>query len=109
VLSPGDFDRASLTPDAPASERLAFANASPVSSLPFSTTAFAFDTMTYTTTPVLLETVATVATALASAAATSTNMVNGTSTPVTTSDGGALFVTASLALSLAVTISAFLM
>ncbi|KAF3020911.1 hypothetical protein E8E14_001386 [Neopestalotiopsis sp. 37M] len=107
VLSPGDFDRASLTPDAPASERLAFANASPVSSLPFSTTAFAFDTMTYTTTPVLLETVATVATALASTA-TATSMPNGTSTPVTTSDGGAVFVTVSLALSVAVVISALL-
>ncbi|KDN71229.1 putative beta-Ig-H3/fasciclin [Colletotrichum sublineola] len=34
VLSPGDFDRASLTPSAPAAERLAFPGASPVSSLP---------------------------------------------------------------------------
>ncbi|ETS76078.1 hypothetical protein PFICI_11465 [Pestalotiopsis fici W106-1] len=109
VLNPEDFDRASLEPAAPASDRLAFPNASPVSSLSFSTTAFAFDTMTYTTTPVLLETVATVATQLsASATATATSTPDGTPSPVATSEGGAFFPAASLALSIAVAIAAFL-
>ncbi|KAI0168070.1 FAS1 domain-containing protein [Pestalotiopsis sp. NC0098] len=108
VLSPGDFDRASLEPTAPASERLAFPDASPVSSLPFSTTAFAFDTMTYTTTPVLLETVATVAIALSSATATTTSTAEQTPSAVATSGGGILFATASFTLSVAILIAAFL-
>ncbi|KAJ4301398.1 hypothetical protein N0V90_003490 [Kalmusia sp. IMI 367209] len=71
VLSPGEFDRASLKPSAPASERLAFPNASSVSKLPFSSVAFATDRMGYTTTPALLQTVAAVATPVASATTTS--------------------------------------
>ncbi|KAK8090507.1 hypothetical protein PG994_000012 [Apiospora phragmitis] len=54
----------------PASERLAFDGASPVSKLPFSSVSFGGDLMAYTTTPVLLQTVAAVATASAAANAT---------------------------------------
>ncbi|KAF2853619.1 Fasciclin-domain-containing protein [Plenodomus tracheiphilus IPT5] len=64
VIAPGPFDRASLRPAAPASERLAFPNASSVSKLPFSTVSFGDDLMTYTTTPELLKTVVAVATPL---------------------------------------------
>ncbi|KAI8933658.1 hypothetical protein NX059_009379 [Plenodomus lindquistii] len=54
-IAPGPFDRASLKPDAPASERLAFPNATPVSQLPFSTVSFGGDLITFTTTPELLQ------------------------------------------------------
>ncbi|KAK8117154.1 FAS1 domain-containing protein [Apiospora kogelbergensis] len=70
VLSPleGGFDRASLTPSKSASERLAFDGASPVSKLPFSSVSFGGDLMSYTTTPVLLQTMAAVATTPTAAA-----------------------------------------
>ncbi|ORY08812.1 FAS1 domain-containing protein [Clohesyomyces aquaticus] len=74
VLAPGPFNRSSLKPSAPASERLAFPSATPVLSLPFSSLAFAGDLMTYTTTPELLKTVAAVVTASAIA---TTTMVSG--------------------------------
>jgi hypothetical protein len=65
VLAPGAFDRASLQPSAPAASRLAFPDATSVSQLPFSSVSFAFgtDVGSYTSTPVLLQTVAAVAVA----------------------------------------------
>ncbi|KAH6657523.1 FAS1 domain-containing protein [Truncatella angustata] len=104
VLSPGHFDRASLEPSAPASERLAFPNASSVSSLPFSSVAFSTDLMTYTATPVLLQTVATVATPLAGATTTTSSQP----IPVPTGTGIGLFPHVVLALSVAIGIAAFL-
>jgi hypothetical protein len=61
-----------LKPSAPAAERLAFPNATSVSKLPFPEGQIAFltDLMAYTTTPVLLKTVAAVATPTAKVAAT---------------------------------------
>ena len=69
VLAPGEFDRASLKPSAPAPERIAFPGASAVSHLPLASASLAFggDLMTYTTTPELLKTVAAVATVTATA------------------------------------------
>lgn len=104
VLSPGDFDRASLEPATPASERLAFDNASSVSSLPFSTIAFAGDTMTYTTTPELLQTIAAVTTPSTAASVTTTSQ----STPIATATGNGLFPCVVLALSVAVGVATFL-
>ncbi|KAG9254494.1 FAS1 domain-containing protein [Emericellopsis atlantica] len=59
VLNPADapFDRADIMPEADASDRVAFENATPVSMLPFSTTT---PEMSYTT-PELLQTYAAVA------------------------------------------------
>ncbi|KAF6788151.1 beta-ig-h3 fasciclin [Colletotrichum sojae] len=112
VLAPGEFDRASLKPSAPASERLAFAGATSVSSLPFSSVSFATDLMAYTTTPRLLQTVAAVATstavATASANASATATASGQPVPVPTSDGSGLLPGAALILSFAVGIAAFL-
>jgi len=74
-LSPLEpFDRASLQPEAPASNRLAFDGATAVSALPFTTASLAFggDLMTFTTTPELLKTVAALATPTAGANATKT-------------------------------------
>jgi hypothetical protein len=87
VLSPlAPFDRASLEPSAPASDRVAFEGATSVSELPFSSASLAFggDLMTYTTTPELLKTVA--------AVATPTTSVNATTTgsPMSTYTGGAM-------------------
>ncbi|KAK7932700.1 hypothetical protein PG985_003412 [Apiospora marii] len=93
VLSPlgGDFDRASsLTPSKPASERLAFAGASAVSKLPFSSISFGGDLMGYTTTPVLLQTMAAVATTASSSSAAATNATTSSvpvPTPPTTGAG----------------------
>ena len=61
VLNPEPFDRRDLTPEAPASDRVAFANASPVEKLPFSSISFVNDLATYTT-PALLSTMIAVAT-----------------------------------------------
>ncbi|KAF9695880.1 hypothetical protein EKO04_005862 [Ascochyta lentis] len=74
VLAPGEFDRASLKPSAPAPERVAFPNASAVSQMPLASASLAFggDLMTYSTTPELLKTVAAVATATAGASTTPT-------------------------------------
>ena len=76
VLNPLEpFDRASLEPDATASDSVAFADASSVSALPFASASLAFggDLMTYTTTPELLRTVAPLATPTADGDATTTN------------------------------------
>ncbi|KAI1874105.1 uncharacterized protein JN550_002684 [Neoarthrinium moseri] len=104
VLNPAQFDRGSLKPSAPASERVAFPNASPVSNLPFTSVSFAFDHMTYTTTPVLLQTVAAVPTASASATTTKSS----SPTSVATGAGTGIFPSVVLALSVAMGIAAFL-
>ena len=103
VLSPGDFDRAFFEPSAPVSERLAFPNASSVSSLPFSSVAFAGDLMTYTTTPVLLQTVAAFATPLANATITTSS-----GPAIGTGAGNGLFPGAVLAVSVAISIATIL-
>jgi hypothetical protein len=75
VLSPlAPFDRASLDPSAPASDRVAFDGATSVSELPFASASLAFggDLMTFTTTPELLKTVAAVATPTSGVDATTT-------------------------------------
>ncbi|KAI1868861.1 hypothetical protein JX265_006840 [Neoarthrinium moseri] len=104
VLNPAQFDRGSLKTSAPASERVAFPNASPVSNLPFTSVSFAFDHMTYTTTPVLLQTVAAVPTASASATTTKSS----SPTSVATGAGTGIFPSVVLALSVAMGIAAFL-
>jgi hypothetical protein len=75
VLAPAPFDRASIKPSAPAASRLAFPDATSVSQLPFSSVSFAFgtDVGSYTSTPVLLQTVAAVAVATGAANATATS------------------------------------
>ncbi|KAK7186440.1 hypothetical protein DPSP01_002127 [Paraphaeosphaeria sporulosa] len=85
VLNPGDFDRASLKPSAPASERIAFPSAAavPISELPFSSIAFQGDQETYTKTPALLQTMIAVPTSTSGAA--TTGAATGTqSTPTPT-------------------------
>jgi hypothetical protein len=74
VITPGPFDRASLEPSAPAASRLAFPDATFVSQLPFSSVSFAFgtDVGSYTSTPVLLQTVAAVAVATGAVNVTTT-------------------------------------
>ncbi|GJD04547.1 betaig-h3 fasciclin [Colletotrichum higginsianum] len=104
VLSPGNFDRASLEPSAPASERLAFPSASSVSSLPFSSVSFATDLMRYTATPSLLQTVAAVATPAANATTTASSQP----VPVPTGSGSGLLPGAVAVLSVAAGIAAFL-
>ncbi|KAK6225460.1 hypothetical protein QIS74_01507 [Colletotrichum tabaci] len=104
VLSPGNFDRASLEPSAPASERLAFPSASSVSSLPFSSVSFATDLMRYTATPRLLQTVAAVATPAANATTTASSQP----VPVPTGSGSGLLPGAVAVLSVAAGIAAFL-
>lgn len=115
VLSPlgGDFDRASsLTPSKPASERVAFAGASPVSQLPFSSISFDGDLMAYTTTPVLLQTMAAVAAASSSSSAPANATASSAPAPTpsfTTGSGyKGLIPCAVSALSVAVGIAAFL-
>ncbi|KAK7956533.1 uncharacterized protein PG986_005755 [Apiospora aurea] len=108
VLSPlgGDFDRASLTPSKSASERLAFAGASPVSRLPFCSVSFQGDLMAYTTTPVLLQTMAAVATASSAANATASSAP--TYPPTTGAGMKGLAPCAASVFSVAVGIAAFL-
>lgn len=100
------FDRASLEPEAPASDRVAFDGATAVSALPFTSASLAFggDLMTFTTTPELLKTVAALATPTAGANATKTG------SPIETFTGaaGALLPGAGLALGAAVGIAAAL-
>ncbi|PVH91550.1 Fasciclin-domain-containing protein [Periconia macrospinosa] len=72
VLAPAPFDRSSLKPSAPASERLAFPSATRVEQLPFTSVSFAFDAGSYTTTPVLLQTIAAAAPRPANATTTTT-------------------------------------
>ena len=108
VLSPAPFDRASLNPYAPASQRLAFPNASAVSVLPFSSVVNPFfgDQMTYTTTPRLLQTVAAVATPRGNANVTTSRsaMPTATETGIVpfTGAGTGLLPGASIALAVAV-------
>ncbi|OHE99723.1 beta-Ig-H3/fasciclin [Colletotrichum orchidophilum] len=104
VLSPGNFDRSSLKPAAPASERLAFPGASSVSSLPFTSVSFATDMMAFTATPSLLQTVAAVATSTPTATATTSSQP----VPVPISNGSDLFPGIILALAVATGIATFL-
>lgn len=71
VLAPAEFDRASLKPSAPASERLAFPSATPVATLPFSSVSFFGDLESYSTTAELLQTLKAVPTVAANATTTS--------------------------------------
>jgi hypothetical protein len=73
VLAPSEFNRSSLKPSAAAAERLSFPSASSVAVLPFTSVAFDGDTMTYASTPRLLQTVAAVATSRPSATTTSSS------------------------------------
>ncbi|THW20271.1 FAS1 domain-containing protein [Aureobasidium pullulans] len=113
VLAPGEFDRASLQPSAAAAERVAFPSASAIAKLPFTSVAFEGDTMTYSSTPALLQTVAAVATSRSNAAATSRPTANATtsSPPLATYTGSAIGLTTSAAMvmALAVGIAALLM
>ncbi|THY11380.1 FAS1 domain-containing protein [Aureobasidium pullulans] len=113
VLAPGKFDRASLQPSAAAAERVAFPSASAVAKLPFTSVAFEGDTMTYSSTPALLQTVAAVATSRSNAVATSRPTANATtsSAPLATYTGSAISLTTSAAMvmALAVCIAALLM
>lgn len=104
VLAPEDFDRTSLKPSAPAAERLSFPTASPVSILPFTSVAFEGDTMTYTSTPRLLQTVAAVAASRPNANATSSSL------PLSTYTGSAvvLAISAGMAMAVATGIAALL-
>lgn len=94
VLAPAPFDRASLKPATPASERLAFPNASSRPTLPFSSYAFEFDQMTYTTTPVLLQTYAAIVTPSVSATRSAdATIATSTRPPLATFTGaGSAFV-----------------
>ncbi|KAG9603399.1 FAS1 domain-containing protein, partial [Aureobasidium melanogenum] len=98
VLAPGEFDRSSLKPSALAAERLSFPSASPVAVLPFTSVAFEGDTMTYTSTPRLLQTIA--------AVATSRPTANGTSStpPLATYTGHAVSLATSATMIMAVAI-----
>ncbi|KAF1965702.1 FAS1 domain-containing protein [Bimuria novae-zelandiae CBS 107.79] len=108
VLAPGEFDRASLTPSANPSDRLAFENASsvPLSELPFTSIAFEGDQETYSMMPVLLQTVMAVPTPTAEASPTASDS-KSTVTPTPTGAkeflgaGSALFPGAGMALSIA--------
>jgi hypothetical protein len=83
-----------LKPAAPASEHLAFPNASSRQNLPFSNYAFEFDQITYTTTPVLLQTYAAVATPSASATRSANATIATSTTPplATFTGAGSVFV-----------------
>ena len=98
------FDRASLEPSAPASDRVAFDGATSISVLPFTSASLAFagDLMTFTTTPELLKTVAALATPTAGADATKTKPPMDTFTGA----ANALLPGAGLALGAAVGIAA---
>ncbi|KAG9746240.1 FAS1 domain-containing protein, partial [Aureobasidium melanogenum] len=98
VLAPGEFNRSSLEPSVPAAERLSFPSASPVTILPFTSVAFEGDTMTYTSTPRLLQTIA--------AVGTSRPNVNGTSStpPLATYTGLAVSLATSATMVMAVAI-----
>lgn len=104
VLAPGEFDRSSLEPSAPAAQRLSFPSASPVAILPFTSVAFEGDSMTYTSTPRLLQTIAAVATSRLNANAASS------SPPVATYTGSAisLITSATMVLAMAVAITTLL-
>ncbi|KAI4853551.1 FAS1 domain-containing protein [Aureobasidium sp. EXF-8845] len=95
VLAPGEFNRSSLKPAAPAVERLSFPSASSVAVLPFTSVAFEGDAMTYASTPRLLQTVAAVATSRPSATATSL------SPPLATYTGSAINLATSRAMVMA--------
>lgn len=82
-------------------------------SLPFSSVSFADDIMPYTTTPVLLQTLAAVPTAATTATTTTTASADATAAPtdepVPAAAGHGLLPRAVLALSVAAGIAAFLM
>jgi hypothetical protein len=107
VLVPGEFDRASLKPSAPASERIAFPSATAVSELPFSSISFFGDLMSYTSTPVLLQTIAAVAVPTAASASASTTP-SASSLPEFTGAANGLLPCAILALSVALGAAAVL-
>jgi hypothetical protein len=98
VLAPGEFNRSSLKPSAAAAERLSFPSASSVAVLPFTSVAFEGDTMTYTSTPRLLQTVAAVATSRPDVNATSS------SPPLATYTGSAINLVTSSAMVMIVAI-----
>ena len=103
VLAPGEFNRSSLMPSAAAAERLSFPSASSVAVLPFTSVAFEGDTMTYASTPRLLQTVAAVATSRPSASS---------SPPLATYTGSAISLATSggaMVMALAVGVAALLM
>ncbi|CAD0088478.1 unnamed protein product, partial [Aureobasidium vineae] len=104
VLAPGEFNRSSLKPSAAAADRLSFPSASSVAVLPFTSVAFEGDTMTYTSTPHLLQTVAAVATSRPNANATTS------SPPLATYTGSAISLASSVAMvmALAVCVAALL-
>ncbi|KAL1591689.1 hypothetical protein SLS60_011688 [Paraconiothyrium brasiliense] len=116
VLSPGEFNRDSLTPSANASERVAFPSASsvPISELPFSSIAFQGDQETYSTTPALLQTW--IAAATPTSGASTTGNGSGQSTPAPTGQqqqfpgaASGLVPVAAMALSVAVGAAAVLL
>lgn len=72
VIAPGPFDRATLDPSSPTESRIAFPGATTVEDLPFSSVSFFGDMMTYSTTPMLLQTIAAVPTPTSTAGATTT-------------------------------------
>ncbi|KAI4725553.1 FAS1 domain-containing protein [Aureobasidium sp. EXF-10728] len=104
VLAPGEFNRSSFIPSAAAAERLSFPSASSVTVLPFTSVAFEGDTMTYTSTPRLLQTVAAVMTSRPNATATTS------SSSLATYTGSAinLATSAAMVMALAVGVAALL-
>jgi hypothetical protein len=108
VLSPGKFDRANLKPNVPASERLAYPSASSVSSLPFSTISFEGDMMGYTSTPVLLKTMAAVPAQTSGASNVATSTASA-SMAMYTGAGSAMSPGAGSALAAAVGIAAYVL
>jgi hypothetical protein len=117
VLSPGIFDRSSLQAAKPASQRVAYANASSVSAaLPFTSLAFAGDQMTYSFTPTLLQTVAAVATPTVTVTITSSSSLGSTfasqSTPASytgVNAGGRVFAHVGVVVAVVVGVSAYLL
>lgn len=111
VLAPAPFDRSSINPLAPAASRLAFPSASPVSALPFPSTALTFfgDLMTYTTTPELLKTAIAVPTTEAmktEARATTTPSSTGPHMATFTGAASEMVMDAGMAMAVAVGIAA---
>ncbi|CAD0109408.1 unnamed protein product [Aureobasidium uvarum] len=95
------FDRSSLKPSAAVAERLSFPSASSVAVLPFTSVAFEGDTMTYTSTPRLLQTVAAVATSRLDATATDSSPPLATYTGSAFSLGGSTAMVMALAVGVA--------
>jgi hypothetical protein len=111
VVAPGPFDRNSLKPSAPATERLAFPNATKEEKLPFTSVAFADlpNAMAYTSTPVLLKTMAAIATGSMATATPTSNLTaspSGPGLPESTGAGSGLLPGAVAALAVAVGVAA---